>query len=151
MGYNKEYHKKYREAHKAERKAYLLANQEKIKQQNAERRKAKIEEYSAKMSLYYSTPRGKACHLAHAYKQSDRRKGFDISKNIDAEWIEKNIFAGQKCYYCGESDWKKLGVDRINNDMGHIPGNCLPCCQKCNTERKDKISSVIFRAIKQNK
>lgn len=52
------------------------------------------------------------------------------------------------CYYCGEppSKIQKVtykagspdsifiynGIDRVNNDIGYVPGNVVPCCTICN-------------------
>lgn len=60
------------------------------------------------------------------------------------------------CFYCGAppsrisragnhdrrydktrtwGDYLYNGVDRKNNNIGYVPGNCIPCCKKCNNAK----------------
>ena len=52
----------------------------------------------------------------------------------------------QPCRYCGcdISQDTGSGIDRINNDLGYEPGNCSPCCPKCNTRRSKSMDADIF-------
>ena len=50
---------------------------------------------------------------------------------MTAEWIIKNIFS-RPCAHCGETDWRKLGCNRLDNSKPHTMDNCEPCCLKCN-------------------
>ena len=34
------------------------------------------------------------------------------------------------CAYCGENE--KIGIDRVNNNIGYVVGNVVPCCKWCN-------------------
>jgi len=37
------------------------------------------------------------------------------------------------CYYCAHKvEGEVNGIDRINNDEGYTPTNCVSCCEKCN-------------------
>lgn len=46
------------------------------------------------------------------------------------------------CYYCGQEkslitktetyDYQHNGVDRLDNTIGYVDGNMVPCCSKCN-------------------
>lgn len=148
----KEYQRKRRNA---DREGYL----KKMREYHASRKdKAKVynEKYRAEhktelleyMKLHRSTKHGRAVSLAYSYLQKDKRKGYDTGSNINYEWIENNIFNGQQCHYCGESDWTKLGVDRIDNNKGHTPENCICACWECNNERKNKYTVEEFVAIK---
>lgn len=39
----------------------------------------------------------------------------------------------QPCYYCGfYSNYKFIGIDRIDNNKGYIYDNCIPSCKMCN-------------------
>ena len=72
----------------------------------------------------------RAHSLKSAYNQTDRK--YKLGKgNLTAKWIVKNIFT-KPCHYCGETDWKKLGCNRIDNDLPHTTDNVEPCCMKCN-------------------
>ena len=53
------------------------------------------------------------------------------------------------CHYCGlgPSNVSKIpyndhhflysGIDRINSSSGYVPGNCVPCCKRCNIAKND--------------
>lgn len=36
------------------------------------------------------------------------------------------------CYYCGDVPKPYNGIDRVKNDIGYLPENCVPCCTTCN-------------------
>ena len=99
---------------------------------------------------YRQTKRGRASSLAVDYKRFDKEADRDPS-TLTQEWIVDNIFTS-KCIYCGESDWKKLGCDRIDNSLPHTPENCVCACGKCNVERNGRKMSVEeFIAFKKEK
>ena len=93
----------------------------------------KKEEIAAYKVEYDSTPFGRAINLLNAYKQKDKlyNRG---ECTITPDWIIQNIF-NNPCHYCGESDWLKIGCDRIDNSLPHRPDNVVPCCDKCNKKR----------------
>lgn len=50
------------------------------------------------------------------------------------------------CHYCGcDPEPRKHkgvvyyanGIDRVNSDLGHVDGNCVSCCMKCNEMKMD--------------
>jgi hypothetical protein len=66
--------------------------------------------------------------------------------------IDKNLFkqiTQQDCFYCGckplqitknksgYGNYIYNGVDRINNNLGYIDNNIVPCCTQCNTMKMD--------------
>lgn len=61
-----------------------------------------------------------------------------------------DIIAPSKCHYCWThlifAEYTKAGVsqayqiDRKDNDLGYVPGNCVPCCWSCNDGKSDKFS-----------
>lgn len=71
----------------------------------------------------------------------------------------------QDCFYCGSKpikvrynqshngDLYANGIDRLNNNLGYSIKNCVPCCKKCNTmkrevsfnEYKEKINTIFNR------
>ena len=114
--------KRYRERHKEEITAkqaeYYQDNKEKIAEQMAE---------------YQSTPKGRAVNLVGTYKQEDNKYSRGEC-TLTAEWVIEHIFS-QPCYYCGETDWKKLGCDRLDNNLPHTPENVVPCCCECNKKK----------------
>jgi hypothetical protein len=80
-------------------------------------------------------------------KQKNRK--FDISYAFFAEMVSKD------CFYCGAiprpiraSSYKNIvvnGIDRINNDLGYIESNCVPCCTRCNQEKRDLTKEKIYK------
>lgn len=73
------------------------------------------------------------------YKDSAQLRGYEWGIS-DADALR--LFA-QNCYYCGSppsNTCKKQfsghfvysGIDRLNNDLGYLEGNVVPCCTVCN-------------------
>lgn len=69
-----------------------------------------------------------------------KRKGRDFS--LTEEEIRLIIFSN--CFYCGtvpnliypcngrNLTTRYIGIDRVNNSLGYITNNCVPCCAICN-------------------
>lgn len=82
----------------------------------------------------------RAKSLIYDYKWHDvNTHGFNDEVDLDAQWIIDNIF-NEGCIYCGETDWHKLGCDRIDNTKGHTKDNVVPCCSRCNKLRSNKFT-----------
>lgn len=94
---------------------------------------------SARMSL----PDGESSFntLYRSYQKNAEKRGwnFDIGKSLFRRLVI------QPCYYCGElptniSKGNKNtngvfvynGLDRVQNKIGYIPDNVVPCCRRCN-------------------
>ena len=78
---------------------------------------------------------------AHAAAQARKRC---LVWSIDDELLSQLSFGN--CFYCGAppSMRKKArkdayivvnGIDRVNNRLGYIPGNCVSCCRACNRSK----------------
>lgn len=89
--------------------------------------KNKLHEYR---KLYNKTQYGRAAYLLNRYKQSDKKHNRG-EVDFDAQWIIDNIFS-KPCAHCGETDWLKIGCNRLDNSKGHTKDNVEPCCGKCN-------------------
>lgn len=146
LKYFKEYYEKNREKHLDYNKKRYEGKKEIILEENkkyAEIHKDELKKYHTDYSKNYrKTKKGRALYLANGYKQSD------IIKNrgectITPEWIMENIFT-QSCYYCGETDWRKLGCDRKDNSLPHTPDNVVCSCWKCNNK---KVGNKIWKKI----
>lgn len=137
--YMKEYIAKYYQDHKQE----IIEKAAKYREEH----KLEIAEYKAKYhrehrtetlereAKYRQTKEGRAAILIGAYKHEDKKQNRgDI--DLTVPWFVRNIFT--KCIYCGESDWKKLGCDRIDNSLPHTIENVVPCCADCNNKRGTK-------------
>lgn len=120
-----EYNRQYRQEHKEE----ILEYQKQYQQEHKE----KCAEYNKQ---YSKTPIGRANKLKQLYKRMDKNAGRGKC-TLTAKWIVENIFT-QKCHWCPETDWHKLGCDRIDNELPHTPDNVIPCCYECNVKRHKK-------------
>lgn len=85
---------------------------------------------------YDKTKSGRASRIARYLKQYDKDAGRGES-TITQKWILDNIFTSS-CVYCGETDWRLLGCDRIDNSLPHTPDNVVCACGKCNIERGNR-------------
>lgn len=122
----------------AEKKAeydakYRQNNKEKIAKQKTEYRENNKEKFAEYEVKYRLTPKGRANNLLKAYRQTDKKYNRGEC-TLTADWIIQNIFS-KPCHYCGKTDWKELGCDRIDNSLPHRPDNVVPCCDKCNKKR----------------
>lgn len=84
----------------------------------------------------YHNPKNRAVSLCAIYKRVDFKKG--IISDLTSEFIEQEIIC-KPCYYCGDIK-SKIGCDRIDNDIGHLKNNVVPCCYICNSVKSDKFS-----------
>lgn len=114
--------KEYAESHKDRISEY----QKQYRMDNADR----LKEYKGE---YYASKHGRATRLANHYRREDAKHNRGES-TLTAEWIKESIFT-KPCHYCGETDWYKIGCDRIDNSKPHTPDNVVPCCAKCNKKR----------------
>lgn len=140
--YQKEYQKKWYQKNKLKKnqkqKMWVKNNPDKVlkikdnfKQNNQE----SIKKYS---SDYIKTEKGKYRTL----KGSAIKRDYDVSISFD----EFKEIISKPCAYCGEKD-KRIGIDRINNDIGYILENCNPCCKYCNMMKKDMILDEFIEHI----
>lgn len=82
------------------------------------------------------TIRQKASKMISAYRCKDIKNGLPEC-NIDIDWMIDNIIK-KPCIYCG--DTKRIGCDRINNNLGHTKDNVVPCCYECNCARNNNFT-----------
>lgn len=74
---------------------------------------------------------------------------------------EVSLLCQQLCSYCGKEpsqvlssfpNFKYNGIDRVDNSLGYVEGNCAPCCKLCNRMKdvlsvddfKEHIKTIIF-------
>jgi hypothetical protein len=107
---------KDKEKNKEYNRLYYLEHKDKLLPKKTEYQK----EYS-------KTQMGRAQKQYRQYKFMDKRNGFGDVIDFDAKWIVENIYT-QKCKYCDETDWHKLGCNRIDNSKPHTKDNVEPCC-----------------------
>lgn len=100
-----------------------------------ETHKDKLAKYNSQYhSDYILTAKGRANSLLQGYRLKDKLYNRGECTLTD-DWIVDNVFNGQCCHYCGESDWTKLGVDRKDSSLPHTKENCVPCCRSCNEKK----------------
>jgi hypothetical protein len=83
--------------------------------------------------------------LISSYRYRDKKR-FNKEIDLDVDWFIDNIF-NSKCIYCGESNWRKLGCDRIDNNKPHTKDNVVCCCSTCNRMRGDDFTIDEFLRI----
>lgn len=110
-----------------ERKKKVLATL-KSREKHKERYKEYQREYEKRVKY---TPMRRAHLLLTSYQAMDRKRGFGDDVDFDARWMVDNIFT-KSCVHCGETDWRKLGCNRLDNTKGHTKDNVEPCCWECN-------------------
>jgi hypothetical protein len=94
--------------------------------------------------LPFGEAAGKA--LYRNYKNSAKLRGYSFSLS-EYDFLQ---FTKRNCHYCGRepsnkhyTSWKITGyylfngVDRINNNIGYVKNNCVPCCKNCNMMKRD--------------
>ena len=77
----------------------------------------------------------------YKYASKFRNHTFELEKEFTIQLIQQN------CYYCksppsnihkaNKRTWKYSGIDRLNNNLGYISGNCVACCWSCNQIKRD--------------
>lgn len=141
-----EYYQKNKEEISAKNAAYKAAHKEEISAKQAEWYQQNKNEVLVKQSEYRATPFGRAVKLVGAYRKADKK--YDRGEcTIDAQWMVDNVFSGQCCAYCGETDWNLLGCDRIDNSLPHTPENVVPCCTDCNKKKGTTFYDEFMRSI----
>ena len=75
------------------------------------------------------------------YNAVKRKKRFELTKEQVRDLVT------QACWYCGSlptqrfhglrlnGDFTYNGIDRVNNSIGYVEGNVVPCCGQCNTAK----------------
>ena len=62
-------------------------------------------------------------------QKSSRKRGFEWGFDNPKDLRE---FWDTPCHYCGGEVEQRLGLDRVDNAKGYVPGNVVQCCLTCN-------------------
>ncbi len=74
--------------------------------------------------------------IAAECRKWDKKHGFVPDQLLTKDFVQRQLDRG--CEYCGAtSDEVRLGLDRINNLLGHDVDNVNPACTRCNLTRGD--------------
>jgi hypothetical protein len=88
---------------------------------------------------------GATRYLFRNYQKSASRDNREFTIELDE--FKKLIFSN--CYYCGTEPLRETkrknhngkisynGIDRVDNSVGYILNNCVPCCTTCNLAKRD--------------
>ena len=96
-------------------------------------------------------PNGEAAlnKLLLHYKNNAKKRNLRFELSMD-EFIK---ITKSDCHYCGDEpnrEYKEKrnnggyiynGIDRVNNSLGYILDNCVPCCEVCNKAKRDLLYS----------
>lgn len=108
----------------------------KWREKNREKSKELWKEYCKKnpeyVSKYFKSKKGRALNLISTYSKEDERRKRGKCTLTKEQLIQ---LWDNGCYYCGETDWHKLGADRIDNSKPHTLENVVCCCASCNRKR----------------
>jgi hypothetical protein len=122
----------------AERKEAERERKRRWREKNKDKNKEHFKEINKK---YQETLKGYSRLLYHQYIRNDKKYG-RVGEELPEDYItvdDIKLMIQQPCIYnCGETDWRKMGVDRIDNSLPHIKSNCVASCTKCNIERGQK-------------
>lgn len=92
--------------------------------------------------------------LRNSYRRDAVKRGyvFELTKKEFDELIIK------PCYYCGRektgkqmyNNWGLIeytGIDRVDNGVGYVSTNVVPCCKDCNYLKKAVTPEIIKKAF----
>jgi hypothetical protein len=96
--------------------------------------------------------------LQHKRKTNDNAKSNAIflsyrnhAKRRNLQWsLSFPFFDGlirMRCSYCGDPPIRFNGVDRINNDVGYLVENSIPCCKICNRMKSDQTLDCFLNKV----
>lgn len=85
-------------------------------------------------------------NIISATKQSDKMyRRYDADNHIDFNHVKELMFnRAFKCAFCHRDtqfetyNESLCTIDRIDNNIGHVKGNCTISCRRCNFTIKDK-------------
>ena len=78
-----------------------------------------------------------------SYKSDAKRRNYEWKlsfKDFEAFWQKP-------CFYCGDSI-ESIGLDRIDNNLGYIIKNLVPCCTRCNKAKHTASSEEFIEMCK---
>lgn len=137
--YMKEYRQKNKEKLDEYQRQYYAENRERLMPLFKKYRQEHRDEQNKRVNDYHQTKYGRATNLLSSYVQFDTKyKGWRRPHLTQDDIIRKCFNDGCKCVFCGETSWRKLGLDRINNDLPHDALNTMCCCHSCNCKRQRK-------------
>ncbi len=68
----------------------------------------------------------------YQYKSKARNLTFRLTL------VEFEALVNARCYWCGQ--YGANGVDRVDNRIGYIASNVVPCCSECNFAKRTMLA-----------
>lgn len=87
-------------------------------------------------------PSGRAAFNNYLYRTKKNAKIRGLCWELTEQQFEE--ITSKECFYCGSSPKREQGygryngsyvsngIDRVDNGVGYILGNCVTCCKECN-------------------
>jgi hypothetical protein len=79
------------------------------------------------------------------YQRGAKIRSLDFSLSIEHFLALVN----NPCVYCGRTpeEVNGMGIDRSDNSIGYVMGNCLPCCELCNTLKSNLDKETFLKHV----
>ena len=140
--YMREYSRKNKDRISKRKAEKYIANPERVKEQSAKRYKEKKDEILEQQKEYYERRHDYICNRECAKANTREGKYLKIIGNAEerkriVEMTKDEIMdiTDLPCVYCGKETIdgvKRNGIDRMDNSVGYVLSNCVPCCEICN-------------------
>lgn len=94
--------------------------------------------------------------LINSYKSNANKRGYPFHLTKE-ECV--SLFRGN-CFYCCREpsniirgkgyygEYHYNGIDRLDNDLGYLSGNCVSCCKECNFKKGGQNHTFFLQWIK---
>jgi hypothetical protein len=125
--YHAEWYQRNKERLKPIRKAYAQAH----RAESVKRVQKYVKKHKDKVIKYHSEYSRCLAGKWRTLKHSAKKRNFDLTISLGD--LERLI--NGSCHYCGAST--KLGLDRVDNNIGYTLSNCVACCPNCNYMKKN--------------
>lgn len=137
----------WHEKHPGYVREYQVNNRQHINEVARKYQSGHREVQQKRVNNYHGSMSGRAMNLLTSYRQADIEK-FGVYPELNREDIINKCFSeGSKCVWCGCTDWKKLGLDRISTEYPHHVWNCMCACRDCNTSRHIKPIDINLKRL----
>lgn len=111
----------------AQWKNYRDRNREKLRERDRIYRETNVVSVKAKLDRYHKSFKGRYANL----KNKAKHRGLPFELSLDDY---RRVVNSGVCYFCGGTlPTNGSGVDRLDNRLGYVRGNCISCCWSCNT------------------
>lgn len=99
--------------------------------------------------------------VLRCYRRNAKKSGKSFKLTLE----DVRSITSKSCFYCGDSPYqisrsaheKKKdgfscytynGIDRTDNELGYVVGNCVPCCGRCNRMKLAMTTEEFFEQMR---